>query len=314
MVRPMEADPTLESLNALADDLDGLGLLEGVRREHPVGPLTTYRVGGTAALFVRPRDAAELAAVASVAGPAGLPFLVLGRGSNLLVSDDGFAGLAVQLGFGFETIEIDGTDVVVGGAASLPVVARRTVAAGLTGFEWAVGVPGSMGGAARMNAGGHGADLAAVLVSASVVNLSDGSTAECPAVELGLGYRTSALLHDEVVVAARLALAAGDVEVGEERLAEVVRWRRENQPGGQNAGSVFTNPEGDSAGRLVDTAGCRGLRCGTAVVSDRHANFIQADENGSAEDVVALMDEVARRVLEVHGIALVPETVLIGFG
>jgi len=309
--RPSSA-PAIDA--ALVADLEGLGLLEGVRRRHPIGPLTTYRVGGAAAAFVRPVDASELAAVAAAVGPTGVPVLLVGRGSNLLVADAGFGGLAVQLGAGFEGVEVAGTEVVAGGAASLPVVARRTVVAGLAGFEWAVGVPGSIGGAVRMNAGGHGSDLSEALASATVLDLSDGSTAERVVEDLGLGYRTSILAADQVVVSARLALAAGDRATGEERLAEVVRWRRANQPGGQNAGSVFTNPDGDSAGRLVDSAGCRGLRLGSAEVSDRHGNFIQADEGGSADDVAALMDEVARRVLETHGTALVPETVLVGFG
>ena len=310
----MGADPSGDLFDTVARGLDGLGLVEGVRRDHPIGPLTTYRVGGSAALFARPSDAAELAAVATVVGPSDVPVLVLGRGSNLLVSDRGFAGLAVQLGPGFEAVEVEGTDVVAGGAASLPVVARQSVAAGLAGFEWAVGVPGSIGGAVRMNAGGHGADLASVLASATVVDLATGATDERPPVGLALGYRTSLLADHEVVVAVRIPLTAGDRSDGEDRLAEVVRWRRENQPGGQNAGSVFTNPEDDSAGRLVDAAGCRGLRHGTAEVSEGHANFIQADEDGSADDVAALMDEVARRVLEASGVALVPETVLVGFG
>jgi len=294
--------------------LEALSLSEGVRRDHPIGPLTTYRVGGTAAWFVRPVNKTELAEVAALAGPAMVPVLVLGRGSNLLVSDAGFAGLAIQLGTGFEGIDLEGTEVVAGGGASLPVVARLTVAAGLTGFEWAVGVPGSIGGAVRMNAGGHGSDISNSLLAATVLDLSDGSTAEQSADDLKLGYRTSAIDPDKIVVSARLVLESGDRVDGEAQLSEVVRWRRENQPGGQNAGSVFTNPDGDSAGRLVELAGCRGLRLGTAEVSSRHANFIQADEGGSADDVAALMTEVARQVAEIHGVDLVPETVMVGFG
>ena len=301
-------------LELLDVGLEALGLVEGVRHDHPLGPLTTYRVGGPATRFVRPVDVDELAAVAAVVGTVGPPLLVLGRGSNLLVADAGFGGVAVQLGSGFESVDVEGATVVAGGGASLPVVARRTVRAGLAGFEWAVGVPGSMGGAVRMNAGGHGSDMAAVLAAATVVGLADGSTTEWTVDDLELGYRTSAIPVDAVVVSARLDLAVGETEVGEERLAEVVRWRREHQPGGQNAGSVFTNPEGESAGRLVDLAGCRGLRLGSAVVSDRHANFIQVDDGGSADDVAALMIEVARRVRDSLGVDLEPETVLIGFG
>ncbi|HAQ24200.1 MAG TPA: hypothetical protein DGF10_09555 [Acidimicrobiaceae bacterium] len=297
----------------LESALEALGLIEGVRRDYPIGPLTTYRVGGTAAWFVRPVNETELAAVATVAGQALVPVLLLGRGSNLLVSDTGFSGLAIQLGAGFEGVDLEGTEVVAGGGASLPVVARLTVASGLAGFEWAVGVPGSIGGAVRMNAGGHGSDMSRSLVAATVLHLSDGSTVERTADELNLGYRTSTLEPGEIVVSVRLALEPGDRLDGEARLSEVVRWRRENQPGGQNAGSVFTNPDGDSAGRLVELAGCRGLRLGTAEVSSRHANFIQADEGGSADDVAALMTEVARQVAEVHGVDLVPETVMVGF-
>ena len=303
----------------LDEALAAADLAEGVRVDHPIGALTTYRVGGVAARFVHPADAAELARladaiVAAGAAGSGVPMLVVGRGSNLLVADGGFAGLAVQLGPGFEVVDVGGRTVRAGGAASLPVVARRTVAEGLTGLEWAVGVPGSVGGAVRMNAGGHGSDMAAVLTSVATVDLVSGIARTRLVSELALGYRSSAVAVTEVVAMAEITLGTGDRVEGEALLAEVVRWRRANQPGGQNAGSVFTNPPGDSAGRLVDEAGCRGLRIGTAEVSTRHANFIQADADGSADDVARLMTEVVRLVSEVHGIRLVPETVLVGFG
>jgi len=313
-------------LASLDDALRGLDLVEGVRVDHPIGALTTYRVGGAAALFVRPVDLVELEQVAMVLAAAAdegrsVPVLVVGGGSNLLVADRGFGGLAVQLGAGFEEVTVtgdldggrDGVGLRAGGSASLPVVARRSVADGLLGFEWAVGIPGSMGGAVRMNAGGHGSDMAAVLGSATTVDLRTGVTLARTVGDLDLGYRTSAVTSTEVVVAAELRLERGDRDRGEEQLAEVVRWRRANQPGGHNAGSVFTNPPDDSAGRLVDEAGGRGLRVGSAEVSTRHANFIQADEGGSADDVARLMDEVVRMVDEVHGIHLEPETVLVGF-
>ena len=300
--------------------LDFLG--DRLRRDHPLGPLTTYRVGGPAERFVEVLDGDELrriaAAVAALDEPVAV--LVVGRGSNLLVADAGVRGLVLQLGEHFAQIEVDpgrgpdpGAMVVAGGAASLPVVARRTVAAGLTGFVWAVGVPGSIGGAVRMNAGGHGSDLAAVLVGVRVVDLSTGEDVAMSPTALQLGYRSSALTSSQVVVSAELALPAGDVERGQAELSEIVRWRREHQPGGQNAGSVFTNPPGDSAGRLIDAAGCRGLRIGTAEVSNKHANFIQADPGGSADDVAALMREVATRVRAHAGVDLHAETVVVGF-
>jgi UDP-N-acetylmuramate dehydrogenase len=290
-------------------------LLDGLaRREVPLGPLTTYRVGGPAAVFVEASSVEDLWRVAEAVAATELPTLVVGKGSNLLVADAGFSGVAVVLGPAFAEIAIDGTRVEAGGAAALPVAARRTVRAGLTGFEWAVGVPGSIGGAVRMNAGGHGSDMAASLIEARVVDLThprnDGVV---PLVQLELGYRRSAVAPHHVVVAATLGLRPGDRAAGEREIAEIVAWRRANQPGGQNAGSVFTNPPGDSAGRLIDSAGCKGMRLGSAEVSPKHANFFQADAGGSADDVRALMETVRRRVRDHSGVDLHPETRLVGF-
>ncbi len=208
---------------------------------------------------------------------------------------------------------LEGTTVRAGGATALPVLARRTAAAGLTGLEWAVGVPGSVGGAVRMNAGGHGSDVAATLVEVRVVDLASGHDGVVAAADLHLGYRRSALPPTAVVVEATFALRPGDAAAAGAEVAEIVRWRREHQPGGQNAGSVFTNPPGDAAGRLVDEAGCRGLRVATAAVSTKHANFIQADPGGSADDVAALILEVRRRVAAATGVSLHPELRMVGF-
>ncbi len=297
--------------DAVAEAAAILGPL--AQRDVPIGPLTTYRVGGAAALFARLETDADLGAVAAAVGATGIAVVVVGKGSNLLVADAGFPGLAVQLGDGFAGVRIDGTTVVAGGAAPLPVVARRTAAAGLTGFEWAVGVPGSIGGAVRMNAGGHGSDMAAALVRVRVLDLRSGEDGAVPAQALDLSYRHSNLAAHHLVVEAVLGLRAGDRARAEAEIAEIVRWRREHQPGGPNAGSVFTNPPGDSAGRLIDAAGAKGLRIGTAEVSPKHANFIQADEGGRADDVLALMAEVQRRVRRHAGVHLHPETRLVGY-
>jgi UDP-N-acetylmuramate dehydrogenase len=300
---------TRGAIDEAARLLDGLG-----RREVPLGPLTTYRVGGPAALFVEASAVDDLWRVADAVRATGLPALVVGKGSNLLVADAGFAGVAVVLGPAFAEIAIDGSQVEAGGAAALPVAARRTVRAGLTGFEWAVGVPGSIGGAVRMNAGGHGSDMAASLIEARVVDLTQPrADAVVPAAKLELGYRRSAIAPHQVVVSAILGLRPGDRAAGEREIAEIVAWRRANQPGGQNAGSVFTNPRDDSAGRLIDAAGCKGLRLRTAEVSPKHANFFQADAGGSADDVRALMQVVRRRVRDHSGVDLHPETRLVGF-
>ena len=278
-----------------------------------IGPMTTYRVGGHAALFARVESIDDLTELATLVRERGVEVLVVGNGSNLLVADAGFAGLAVVLGESFATVDIVGSVVTAGGAASLPVTARRTATAGLTGFEWAVGVPGSIGGAVRMNAGGHGSDMAASLTRVRVVDLRTGDDGWMAASDLALAYRHSSITADQLVVTAELSLAFGDRARAEAEISEIVRWRREHQPGGQNAGSVFTNPAGDSAGRLIDAAGCKGLRRGSAMVSDKHANFFIADAGGRADDVHALMLEVQRRVLEVHGVHLEPETRLVGF-
>ena len=296
---------------ALGDVAARLGGL--VRHDVSLGPLTTYRVGGAADLFAAVATSAELAAVADAVAGEGVPTLVVGRGSNLLVAEAGFRGLALQLTGEFEAISIVGTSVDAGGAAWLPVVARQSAAAGLTGFEWAVGVPGSIGGAVRMNAGGHGSDMAASLTRVHLVDLATGEDGWVAADRLALSYRHSVLGPAQVVAAAELRLAAGDRATSEAEIAEIVRWRRAHQPGGQNAGSVFTNPPGDSAGRLIEAAGAKGLRIGSAHVSVKHANFIQVDEGGSADDVWRLMQTVRAAVRESAGVDLEPETRLVGF-
>lgn len=303
------SDPATDPIAALDASLGDL-----LQVDVPVGPLTTYRVGGPARRFVLVDDEATLARVADAVAASGVEVLVVGKGSNLLVADRGFDGLVVQLGATFAEVTVEGDVVRAGGAASLPVVARKTAAAGLTGFEWAVGVPGSIGGAVRMNAGGHGSEVAATLQRVRVVDLAGGNDGVVTPAALDLGYRRSAVAGSQVVVWAELQLTPGDRTAAEAEISEIVRWRRANQPGGQNAGSVFTNPPGDSAGRLIDAAGAKGLRIGTAEVSTKHANFIQADDGGSADEVRALMERVAEVVREAHGVALHPETRMVGFG
>jgi UDP-N-acetylmuramate dehydrogenase len=301
-----------------------LAILGGrARQDVPLGPLTTLRVGGPADLLVEARDEADLLLVGDAVRASGLPVLVVGKGSNLLVADRGFPGIAVTLGEGFDTVSVDlaAWRVRAGAAVSLPVLARRTATAGLTGFEWAVGVPGSVGGAVRMNAGGHGSDMAAVVTRFRFVDVGGGgggesgeSGGEFDADRLAFAYRHSTVAPTHVVVWAELQLRPGDRARSEREIAEIVRWRREHQPGGQNCGSVFTNPPEDSAGRLIEEAGLKGFAVGSAHVSPKHANFIQADEGGSADDVWALIQEVQRLVAERTGVRLQPEVRLVGFG
>ena len=281
--------------------------------DHPLGALTTYRVGGTAALFEEVADEARLREVARHTAGTDVPVLVLGRGSNLLVADRGFDGLVLTLGPAFDTVALEGTDARAGAALSLPVLARRTAAAGLTGLEWAVGVPGSVGGAIRMNAGGHGSNTAATLVEFGWVDLATGSVGTSPVGELRPSYRHTALAPAQVVTGGTFRLRPGERAEGEATIAEIVRWRRANQPGGSNAGSVFANPTGDSAGRLIDACGLKGVRIGTAEISSKHANFIQADPGGSADDVRALIDHARSVVAEATGVLLRTEVRLVGF-
>ena len=292
--------------------MDELG--DKIAVDVPMGSLTTYRVGGRAAAMVVIDDHDTLSRVAAAVAGTGIPVRTLGLGSNMLVADRGFQGLVVHMAGDYAAINVvDETVVIAGAAAKLPVVARTTVGYGLTGFEWAVGVPGSIGGAVRMNAGGHGAEMRDAVMDADIVDFAAGERRIVPAEQLHLSYRSSALRPDELVVGCRLALTPGDERKGKAEMAEIVQWRRDNQPGGQNAGSVFTNPEGDSAGRLIDTAGGKGLRIGTAAVSEKHANFIQADEGGRAADVLQVMIEVRNLVEHTHGVELHPETHLVGF-
>ncbi|MFZ9165096.1 MAG: UDP-N-acetylmuramate dehydrogenase [Ilumatobacteraceae bacterium] len=302
-------------------DLSRFAALLGdrVTKDEPIGPYTTYRVGGAASLFMRAMNVDDLHAASRALAKVKIPVLMLGRGSNMLISNSGFRGLAIALGPFAEQIAMPSPDqdpiVVVGAMTSLPVVARQSVAAGLRGFEWAVGVPGSIGGAVRMNAGGHGSDMIASLLSVRLFHIERGIEANVSAANLGLRFRGSDLNDQHIVLSATLRLARGDKAEGESRLAEIVKWRRENQPGGQNAGSVFVNPVSgaSSAGALIDGLGLRGYRIGTAEISEKHANFIQADEDGNADDVVELMTFVRQRVAEAHGIELRSEIRLVGF-
>jgi UDP-N-acetylmuramate dehydrogenase len=287
-----------------------------ITRAAPSSALTTYRCGGPVALLARLDREADLVALARIVGaePA-VPLLVIGRGSNLLIADGGFDGVGIVLAGEFERIDLDvpRNEVDAGGAVPLPVLARQSAKAGIAGLEFYVGIPGSVGGALRMNAGGHGSETADVVVCARVLPLHGGEIREVDTDALGLGYRVSALGPADVVLSARFAGSADSPEACAERIDEIVRWRREHQPGGQNAGSVFTNPPGDSAGRLVDACGLKGAHVGGVVVSEKHANFFAASPGARASDVLALIRLVQERVEAATGVRLVPELQLVGF-
>tara|TARA_Y100000768_G_scaffold382748_1_gene363663 strand:+ start:12181 stop:13110 length:930 start_codon:yes stop_codon:yes gene_type:complete len=295
---------------------EGLRLLGPLaRRNVNLGRLTTYRVGGSSALFIEAQTEEDLKSVAQARNQTGLPVLVIGKGSNMLVADDGFPGIAVVLGNDFDasTIHQETATVDAGSGVALPSLARRCVSLNLSGFEWAVGIPGSIGGAVRMNAGGHGSDMQASILQVNLFDLNRSTVEIKTKDEMAFGYRQSLVTEEHIVLGVTLQLDHDKAGQGGEILSEIVSWRRENQPGGQNAGSVFVNPAGESSGELLDRLGLKGFRIGSAQVSSKHANFVQADVGGLAADVDAVIKAVAQRVHSETGIELRTEIQRVGF-
>lgn len=304
---------TEEQLDTVVSELGQLA-----QRHYDVAQLTTYKVGGTAAIFVKAENQDDLLQVAAAVRGSYLPMIVLGRGSNTLFGDGEFRGVVLQLGDFFNNIEIPQSGLLAqvnaGASVPLPVLARRTAGAGLSGLEWGVGVPGSIGGAIRMNAGGHGSDMAQTLIEVSICDVTSCVIESVPASEVGLRFRGSNIQDHQIVLSARFELTWGDRRESESMIDDIVKWRRDHQPGGQNAGSVFVNPiPGEvTAGQLIDDCGLRGFRIGTAEVSSKHANFIQADVDGRAGDVLAVMRHVRQMVHSKYGFELRSEVRLVG--
>lgn len=292
-------------------DLIASGL---VRRGEPLGPLTTYKAGGPASYYAEIDSEAALRQLISSGLPMHHPTLVLGRGSNLVVADQGFDGLVIRLGGEFMEAAVDDDVVTAGGGVPLPRLARQTVEAGLLGLEFFVGVPGSVGGAVRQNAGCFGVEVKDRLVGAVVTDLHSGVTRTVDAISLGLGYRHSNIASQDIVVSASFKGHKGDPEVGRRLMREITRWRRDHQPGGTlNAGSVFKNPEGISAGELIDKLGLKGTRVGDVAVSDKHANFFVAGPNATSAEIRRLVEVVKDAVMEKTGTILEPEIQFVGF-
>jgi UDP-N-acetylmuramate dehydrogenase len=291
----------------------------GVKAERgmPLGKQTTMRVGGPADLFATAHNAFELRGLIRFARSRDLPLLLLGRGSNVVISDRGVRGLVVHVRA--EGSRIDGDAYVAEAGVPMARAATETQKAGLTGLEFGLAIPGTVGGAVWANAGAHGADVASILESADVL-LADGSEVRLPAAELGLAYRESRFKHQpgdspaEVVIGARFRLARASEDEIKARLDDIRRWRQAHQPLGiPSAGSVFRNPvDGPSAGALIDAAGLKELREGGATVSPKHANFIVNDRRGTAADVRRLMDRVRATIHARTGVDLTPEIVFVG--
>jgi len=284
-----------------------------LRVRFPLAPLTSFRIGGPAALFVEAEDDGALEAVGRAVEQMGVPVVVIGKGSNVLVSDEGFAGIVVRLGRGYRWAGRDGDRLTAGGAMPLPALAGIAMRHRLAGLEFGVAIPASLGGAVKMNAGAHGRSMSEVIERVDVYSLARGSRGSLSAGEAGFSYRRSELPAGDIVVAAAARLEPGGEEPIRGRMEEARDWRRRTQPLAEpNCGSVFKNPDGDHAARLIEAAGAKGLRLGGAQVSEKHSNFIVAGPGSSSSDVWELIERV-RALVESHtGIRLETEVQLMG--
>ncbi len=289
---------------------------EGVERDQPLARLTTVRTGGNGEFFARASTAGRLQELLAWAVSEGLECHVVGSGSNLLISDEGVRGLVLKLDGELAAIEVRAPRVLCGGGARLPSIAARAARAGLSGIEFGVNIPGTLGGAVRMNANAYGGELGRVLEWVEIAG-PEGLTRRDPA-ELGFAYRSSKLRAGEVVARASLLLEPSDRESVSATLEEMRRRRHEAQPQGiKTFGSTFKNPqdpraEGESAGMLLARAGCNGFASGGARFAPKHANFIENTGKATTADVLAVMAEGRRRVLELTGVALEPEVQTLG--
>lgn len=281
-----------------------------VERDAPLAPLTSYQIGGPAAVLLEAEGEGDLDALAEAVRESGLPVLMIGRGSNLLISDRGYDGIAVRLGSGFRWTRVESTRIYAGAAVPLPSLAMLAQENALSGFEFAVAIPASLGGAVRMNAGAHGHETGEALerIQGMILPSAERVTVE----DIRYSYRHMELPDGLLVTAATIALERGDPEEIKKGTSEAREWRREHQPLNlPNAGSVFKNPPGDAAGRLIDEV-CGRPRLGRARVSEVHANFIVAERGARADEVYSLIRRIQRRVAAATGVQLEPEVRLVG--
>jgi UDP-N-acetylmuramate dehydrogenase len=284
-----------------------------IETDVPLAPLTTYKVGGPAAYFAEPNDLLDLRDVLEAVG-SDTQIVVLGRGSNVVISDDGIDGLVVKLGHSFQAAAVSPNgSIVAGGGMPLPKLARFAAQEGRGGLGFYVGIPGSVGGAVRMNAGGHGAQTADVLDHAVVLDARTAEVVEMTPSDLALSYRHSGLADTDIVVQATYETHVADEAALDLELREITRWRKDNQPGGTlNAGSVFKNPPGDHAGAIIDRLGLKGERFGAVAVSDVHANFMVAASDATASDIFRFVYRIKAIVRDETGIDLEPEIKFLG--
>ena len=279
-----------------------------VRTSFPLAPLTSFRLGGPARLYLEAESERDLAAAARAVTSSRVPFLVIGKGSNLLIPDEGFPGLVVRLGKGYRWVARDRERLTGGGAMPLPALAGVALSHRLAGLEFGVAIPASLGGAVRMNAGAHGRSLDEVVESVEVFDLVEAAARTIPSDAAGFRYRGSSLPELGVVVAATVRLDPGDPTEIRRLMDEARDWRRATQPLAEpNCGSVFTNPPGDHAARLIEAAGGKRMAVGAARVSEKHANFIVAGPGSTAREVRELIARLREAVLERFGVELETE-------
>jgi UDP-N-acetylmuramate dehydrogenase len=302
----------------MGDLLEAAQLLEEalgprLRQGFPIAPLTTFRIGGRAELFVEAEDDHDLAAVAGATMATDVPVAVIGKGSNVLVSDGGFPGIVVRLGKGFRWAGRDRDRLTAGGAMPLPALAGVALRHSLGGLEFGVAIPATLGGAVKMNAGAHGRSMSEVVERIEVFLLGGAARRTIPGSEAGFAYRRSAVPADGIVVGATVRLRPAEDPAIRALMDEAREWRRRTQPLAEpNCGSVFKNPDKDHAARLIEAAGGKGLRVGGARVSEKHANFIVADAGASAADVWGLIERVRDLVAAHAGVRLETEIQVIG--
>jgi UDP-N-acetylmuramate dehydrogenase len=283
-----------------------------LERDRRLAELTSFQIGGPAEMFLMVEDIAELAAAKEVASRHSFPCFCLGSGTNLLVSDRGIRGLVLKLGDGFKRIELNGFEVHVGAAAHFSELAERTVERGLAGLEFGEGIPGTVGGGLVMNAGAFGGEIARVVTAVRGVSAA-GAALTLNGEEVGFAYRRTSLPAHYVIAAVDFRLAAGDPERLRARVSEIHAKRTQRQPRNvPNAGSIFKNPPGGFAGRLLEAAGLKGERMGGAAFSDQHANFIVNLGGARAGEVLALIELARERVKASAGVTLEPEVRLVG--
>jgi UDP-N-acetylmuramate dehydrogenase len=284
-----------------------------VRSSFPLAPLTSFRLGGPAALYLEAESDRDLAGAAEAIAASGLPWTIIGKGSNLLVSDAGFPGLVLRLGKGYRWAAREGSAVRAGGAMPLPALSGVALSHSLAGLEFAVAIPATLGGAVRMNAGAHRGSMDRVVRWVDVFSVPESSRTRVAAEDAGFVYRRSALPQGAIVIEAVLDLHPGEPAAIRSEMEEARAWRRATQPLAEpNCGSVFKNPEGDHAARLVEEAGAKGMHVGLARVSEKHANFVVASPGATAAEVWELIGRVQRLVEERFGVSLEREVQLVG--